>query len=134
MQRGERRFRLGQQGEFEFLADGTLRQTTFAWPAQSPVLWRRMEEVRPTVAQLAAYAGTYHSEELGATYTVAVKDTTLVLKTRWAEEVIVRPTYADAFVGPFLVNFTRTGGATGRVNGMTFSGGRVRRVKFVKAG
>ena len=126
---GERRFRVGQQGEFEFMPDGTARQYTFGWPARAPDVWRRVEEVRPTAAELAAYAGTYHSEELGATYTVAVSDSTLVLKTRWADDVTIRPTYRDAFGGPFLVNFTRT---RGRVDGMTFSSSRVRRVRFVK--
>ena len=126
---GERRFRVGQQTEFEFMPDGTVREHTFGWPTRAPDVWRRVEEARPTAAALAAYAGTYHSEELGATYTVVVNDSTLVLKTRWADDVTIRPTYTDAFGGPFLVNFTRT---RGRVDGMTLSSGRVRRVSFVK--
>ena len=128
---GERRFRIGQQGEVEFLPDGTMRQHAFGWPARAPEVWRRADEVRPTAADLAAYAGTYYSEELGATYTVAAKDSTLVLKTRWADDTVVRPAYRDAFTGPVVVNFTRT---RGRVDGMTFSSGRVRGVRFVKSG
>jgi hypothetical protein len=65
----------------------------------------------------------------GATYTVTPKDSALVLSTRWASDATLRPAYADAFVGPFLVNFSRTGG---KVEGMLMSSGRVRRVRFVK--
>ncbi|MFL5583010.1 MAG: serine hydrolase domain-containing protein, partial [Gemmatimonadaceae bacterium] len=116
---GERRFRItGQPSELEFLADGTVRQHALTWPPRAPAVFRRAEAPRLTAAQLAAYAGTYYSEELGATYTVTPKDSALVLSTRWANDATVRPAYADAFVGPFLVNFTRTGG---KVDGMTFS-------------
>ena len=125
----ERRFRVGQQGELEFLPDGTVRQHAFGWPARAPERWRRVEEVKPTTAALAEYAGTYYSEELGATYTVAVRDSTLVLGTRWADEDVVRPAYKDTFIGPVTVSFTR---ARGKVDGMTFSSGRVRNVRFVK--
>jgi CubicO group peptidase (beta-lactamase class C family) len=125
----ERRFRVGQLGEIEFMPDGTARQYSLGWPPRAPDVWRRVEEVKPTAAELAEYAGTYYSEELGATYTVAVKDSTLVLKTRWADDVVARPTYKDAFGGQIAVEFTRT---RGKVDGMTFSSGRVRRVRFVK--
>ena len=125
----ERRFRVGQQSEIEFTPDGTARQYSFGWPARAPDVWRRVEEVKPTSAQLAEYAGTYYSEELGATYTVAASDSALVLRTRWADSVVVRPSYRDAFGGPFFVNFTRD---RGKVDGMTFSSGRVRRVRFIK--
>ena len=127
---GERRFRVGQQGEFEFMPDGTVRQHSFGWPPRAPDVWRRAEEAKPSAAELAAYAGTYYSEELGTTYTVTATDSTLVLKTRWANDVTVRPTYRDAFAGPYTVTFTRT---RGKVDGMAFSSGRVRGVRFVKA-
>jgi CubicO group peptidase (beta-lactamase class C family) len=128
---GPRRFRVsGQPVEFEFTSDGSLREHALTWPARSPVTWRRETPAQPTAAQLAAYAGTYHSEELGATYTVTVRDSALVLGTRWANDVVVRPTYADAFAGPFVVTFTRRGG---RVDGMTMSSGRVRRVRFTRS-
>ena len=127
---GPRRFRVsGQPVEFEFSGNGALREHPLTWPARSPVTWRRETPVQPTAAQLAAYAGTYHSEELGATYTVTVRDSALVFGTRWATDVVLRPTYADAFAGPFVVNFTRRGG---KVDGMAMSSGRVRRVRFTR--
>jgi hypothetical protein len=126
---GERRFRVGQQGEFEFLPDGTARQYGFGWPARAPEVWRRVAEARPSAKDLAAYAGTYRCLQRAARKWFAASDSTLVLRTRWADDVTLRPAYTDAFTGPFLVNFTRT---RGKVDGMTFSSGRVRNVRFVK--
>jgi CubicO group peptidase (beta-lactamase class C family) len=127
---GPRRFRVRNQPvEFEFLPDGSLREHPLTWPRRSPVTWRRTTPVQPTAAELAAYAGTYHSEELGATYTVTVRDSALAFGTRWAEDVVLRPTYADAFGGPFLVHFTRR---AGKVDGLEMSTGRVRRVRFTR--
>ncbi|GLC25764.1 serine hydrolase domain-containing protein [Roseisolibacter agri] len=127
---GPRRFRArGQPVEFEFLEDGSVREHGIGWPARTPVTWRRTTIVQPTAAQLAEYAGTYHSEELGATYTVTVRDTALVLKTRWGSDDVLRPAYADAFAGPYLAQFTRT---RGKVDGMLLSTGRVRKVAFVR--
>lgn len=129
---GARRFRVtGQPVDLEFTADGRLLQHVLTGSRRSAPSFRRQEQARPTRDQLAAYAGTYYSEELGATYTVTVKDSTLRFRTRWANEVTLRPAYADAFVGQYTVNFTRDGGA---VDGMLMSSGRVRRVKFVKTG
>ena len=51
------------------------------------------EAARPSRAEMDAYAGSYYSEELGATWTVTATDSTLVLKTRWgsASGATVRP-------------------------------------------
>lgn len=126
---GERRFRVGTQPvELEFTSDGRLVQTVLAWPRRMPVTLRRQELARPSRAELEAYAGTYHSEELGATYTVTATDSTLVLRTRWAAERTVRPAYGDTFAGDYLLAFTR--GRGGRVDGMRMSSGRVRGVRF----
>jgi CubicO group peptidase (beta-lactamase class C family) len=126
---GERRFRVGTQPvELEFTPDGRLVQTVLAWPRRTPVTLRRQELAQPSRAELEAYAGTYHSEELGATYTVTATDSTLVLRTRWGAERTVRPAYGDTFFGDFLLAFTR--GRGGRVDGMRMSSGRVRGVRF----
>ena len=126
---GERRFRVaGAPMELEFTPDGGLVQTTLAWPPRTPVTLRRRERAQPSRAELEAYAGTYYSEELGATYTVAATDSTLVLRTRWGTERTVRPAYGDTFSGDYMLTFTRARG--GRVDGMRMSSGRVRGVRF----
>jgi CubicO group peptidase (beta-lactamase class C family) len=128
---GERRFRVtGQPVELEFLADGAMRQHILAWPKRAPSEFKRSTIAKPTLGELKAYEGSYESEELGATFKVTARDSTLVLSRRWANDVVLRPGYTDAFGGPYMVNFTRTAG--GVVNGMMVSSGRVRRVRFEK--
>ncbi len=125
----ERRFRMsGQPVEMEFTPNGQLVQTVLAWPRRRPTTLERREIARPSRAELDRYAGSYYSEELGATYTVSATDSTLVFKTRWATERTVRPLYGDTFGGDFLVTFTRN--RARRVDGMLVSTGRVRRVSF----
>ena len=120
----------GQQIELEFTADGNLVQTLLGWPPRAPVVVKRVAAApaQPTRSELERYAGSYYSEELGATYELSATDTTLVLKTRWATERTVRPVYGDTFLGDYLLRFTR--GRGGRIDGMLMSTARVREVRF----
>ena len=120
----------GQQIELEFTADGSVAQTSLSWPPRTPVVMKRVAAapVQPSRAELERYAGSYFSEELGATYLLSATDTTLVLKTRWASDRTVRPVHGDTFVGDYLLRFTR--GRGGRIDGMLMSTGRVRDVRF----
>jgi hypothetical protein len=115
----------GSNAEYEFAQDGTL----LVYPRShvAPLRFARYEIAQPTPAQLKAYAGTYRSDELGATYTVMATDTTLVLQTRGGTDAVVRAGYLDGFYGRFNVLFTRK---AGRIDGMLVGGGRVRRVRF----
>ncbi|MGK2961998.1 MAG: serine hydrolase domain-containing protein [Gemmatimonadaceae bacterium] len=129
----DRRFRVtGQPVDLEFAPDGQLVQTVLTWPSRKPIALRRQEPARQSPAELERYAGSYHSEELGATYVVTATDSTLVLKTRWGAERTVRPAYGDTFAGDFLLTFTR--GRGGRIVGMVMGSGRVRGVRFEKTG
>ncbi len=128
----ERRFRIGTQPvDMEFMPNGELVQTILAWPRPKPLTFKRHERAMPSRAQLEAYAGSYYSEELGATWTVTATDSTLVLKTRGSTDQIVRPAYDDTFTGAFLLSFTR--GAARKVDGLLMRTGRVRKVRFEKA-
>jgi CubicO group peptidase (beta-lactamase class C family) len=125
----QRRFRIsGQPVELEFTPTGQILQTVLVWPPRKIPSLERREAARPTRAELERYAGSYYSDELGATYTVSATDTTLVLKTRWGSERTVRPAYGDTFAGDGLITFTRDGAR--RVNGMVMNSGRVRGVRF----
>jgi CubicO group peptidase (beta-lactamase class C family) len=128
----ERRFRVtGQPVELEFTPSGQLRQKILAWPPRTVTPLERREIPRPSRAELERYAGSYYSEELGATYAVSATDSTLMLKTRWGTDRTVRPAYGDTFAGDFLITFTRD--RARRVDGMVMGSGRVRRVRFEKA-
>ena len=126
----ESRFRVtGQPVEIE-LRNGEMIQSFLAWPPRKPVRLVRQPELKPTRGELEQYAGTYYSEELDATYTVAATDTTLELRTRMGDAKVVRPAYKDAFAGDLLLLFARD--ARGRVTGLSMNSGRVRRVQFVR--
>ena len=85
--------------------------------------------VSPAPEQLAAYAGTYWSDELDTRFTVAVHDGALVARTRLGEETRLAPVFADAFTSPAgTVIFSRD--ARGRVSGFGIWAGRVRDVRF----
>ncbi len=131
----ERRFRIAAQPVvLEFMPNGDVVQTILVWPNPKPITLKRFEPARPSRAEMDAYAGTYYSEELGATWRVTATDSTLVFRTRWGSVTgaTVRPAYGDTFIGDFLVAFTR--GRGNKVDGALMSTGRVRKVRFTKAG
>jgi CubicO group peptidase (beta-lactamase class C family) len=130
---GGNRFQVaGQPVALEFNGGRELVQTVHGWPERRPISLFRRDEARFSPTELQQFAGTYHSEELGASYTVAAADGTLVVKTRWGVERTVRPAYGDTFHGDFLLTFLR--GVTGEVEGMLMSSGRVRNVEFTRVG
>ena len=85
--------------------------------------------VAPSAAQLAAYAGSYWSDELETRFRVLVRDGGLVAIQQNGEETKLAPTYADAFTSPQgSVIFSRD--AKGQVDGFGIWAGRVRNVRF----
>jgi len=97
----------------------------------------RLEKVPPasyTDAQLAAFAGTYTSEDAETTLTAVVEAGKLRLKRRPNTTITLMPTYADAFTadsGLGTVIFTRD--ANGRLSGLNVVQDRVWKMPFVKA-
>jgi hypothetical protein len=93
----------------------------------------KYEEVRsaPPTVPVADYTGTYASDELDVRFTIAVKDGQLVLRRRPADEIELRPVYADDFQaaeGLGTMRFNRS--ASGAVTGFSFYAGRVVDVRF----
>jgi CubicO group peptidase (beta-lactamase class C family) len=99
------------------------RADRFVWRAPvAPALDR---------AALAAYAGTYTSAELDATYRVVAGDSTLTLRTGETPGLVARSVFPDGFVsGQITIQFVREGG---RVAGFEISHPRARGVAFVRA-
>jgi len=124
------KFRIGN-AEWEFAPNGDVVQRFLASPPRHPVTLVRREVAHPSASDLAAYVGSYTSAELGATYTVAVTDSGLTLRTRTNPPVTATPGYGDTFLAPFfLIEFTRDQG--GRLTGALLSTGRVRKIRFEK--
>ena len=80
---------------------------------------------------LESFAGEYRSDELDVTYTVAVRDSSLVVQSS-----TLRPVFKDAFVGDYLgmVRFFRD--SRGAVAGFTLNRNNARGVRFerIRAG
>ncbi len=102
-------------------------------PGQPDVRLEPVAVWAPKAGELAAYVGTYRSDEAEATYTVAVDGGRLVIKTRWGDGRPLEPRYTDAFgVGGRTIVFRRD--ASGRIAGLTWSESRVWGLDFVKVG
>ena len=90
------------------------------------------EEAPPVAAspRLDDYTGRYASEELDVVLTVVARDGKLYVRRRPADELELRPTYADAFQARGLgsVRFARD--ASGAVAGFAIFAGRVLDVRF----
>jgi hypothetical protein len=106
----------------------------FSSPGQPNVRIEPVGPFAPSAADLTVYAGTYRSDEAEATYTVALEEGKLVMKDRWGAATPLEPQYPDAFDarrGP-TVAFRR--GASGRVEELIWSEGRVWDLRFTRVG
>lgn len=91
--------------------------------------YARVDEWKPTVAELEEYVGRYSSDEAEVSFTIALKDGRLVRIDRYGQTANLIPSYKDAFAqGGVLVTFRRN--AAGRVIGMSLGLGRVRDLRF----
>lgn len=82
-----------------------------------------------TPAQLAAYAGDYHSEEIETTNTLVADSGRLVVTKGGWRAARFEPVARDLFVGgEGVLEFTRD--ARGRITGMVVQAGRVRNLRF----
>jgi len=117
-----------QQTEWGFVPNGDLVLTFRGTPPRKPVTLVKREASHPSRTDLADYVGTYFSEELGATYTVAATDTALTLRTQTNAPWTATPVYGDMFSGRVWVEFTRD--QNRRVTGALMTSGRSRRIRF----
>ena len=104
-------------------------------PGNKPAMFQKVEPFAPAPAELAAYAGTFYSEELDMTFKLSVEKDQLVLRTRRQHEPVpLEPAFANAFRfpggGPLLL-FTRTGK---KVTGFSMGNARARNLAFTRTG
>ena len=89
----------------------------------------RSDLALPTTAQLAEYAGTYHSAELGADYRFVLQDGDLYLRHNAAPDSPLLPLQRDQFtVGRLDIEFLRDG--QGVVRALSLDAGRVQNLRF----
>lgn len=111
------RFTLRGDGRPETMRQPTTDGDTVVFTYVAESVWV------PTAAELAALAGRYRNDEIGATYAVAVANGKLTVSPRVGAVDTLTPTYRDAFAsGGSSAWFTRD--AKGRVTAMHFGSAR----------
>jgi hypothetical protein len=125
------RFR-STQGDAAFSGAPGRRRFTLARPDGDTAVF---EEVAPpgSPIRVGDYTGTYRSDELDVKLVVAERDGKLVLRRRPADELELRPVYADDFSAPTIGTIRFARNAAGVVTGFSIYGGRVLDVRFERA-
>jgi len=96
-----------------------------------PRLWEWMPAFAPKPEQLAAYTGTFYSDEIDTTYEFYVEKGALKVHFRPAMRFTLIPVFEDAFEGDGnIVCFTRD--SAGGITGFLVYAGRVRHLRFAK--
>jgi CubicO group peptidase (beta-lactamase class C family) len=98
---------------------------------QRPEEFETATEANPSLADLAAYAGSFFSDELSVVWSVEARDGHLSLHRRKFRDDPMKPVLANVFdSGAGTLRFQRSG--DGRVTGFTVTTERVRHLRFVK--
>ena len=125
------RFRAGASDMVFLVANGKVTELLQIVAGDTTVL-RPVAQVTPTQRELAAYTGSFASDELDARLRVEVRDSVLVVRQPPAPPIVLRPTFADAFAGAERT-FVFTRDKRGAVTGLEIWAGRARDIRFVKA-
>ena len=127
---GPRKFAAGIRTVAEFSEETPRRLTVTT--TNGVTTYVAVPPARPDAAALAAYAGTYYSEELDTARDVVERDGALWVENWPAVPVRATPTFADGFNFGRGWHSTFTRDAAGRVDGVELTNGRCRRIRFVR--
>lgn len=94
------------------------------------VIFRRQAAFTPSRVELGAFAGTFYSEELDATYNVTLGDSGLVVRHRKLQDARLTPAFSDGFTNDDDVTLIFTRDRSRKVDGFTITDGRMRGVVF----
>ncbi|MBX6364492.1 MAG: serine hydrolase, partial [Gemmatimonadetes bacterium] len=134
LRRGEERVPLTPLGGGRFRDETTGATWSFTLPSAGPASVVVTRELAPTdrltrvapapadvASHLADYVGTYASDEVGAEWSVRLRDGALVLHGPRGPDSPLRPAFADAFASPDLgvLRFVRD--ASGRVSAISLT-------------
>ncbi|HET9015561.1 MAG TPA: serine hydrolase domain-containing protein [Thermomicrobiaceae bacterium] len=133
---GGGRFRVGDPAQEVRVVTGPDGTRAFheVSPDGQATVYPEAEAAAPPSEVLAGYAGTYRCPEIETSYTLLVRDGTLILRHRRMAERALAPTIADAFTVPpseFDVVFSRDG--RGDVDGFDLFSPRIRYLRFERA-
>jgi hypothetical protein len=129
---GPNRFKTPKGSIIAFDSSKSMMSVTVDTPDMVRFTGTKIERVRVGDADLAAYAGTYASEELDATYKLSVENGSLMLRTKWNPARKLVPLVRDEFAaGDFgTLVFHRDSG--NRISGLSVFESRIRNLTFEK--
>jgi hypothetical protein len=116
--------------EFVPAASGRAQETRVTGTGLKPIVSQKLDPFAPPSAELRAFAGEYTSPELEVTYTLAARDSGLVVQMKGRSDGVLRPIFPDAFAGTggSVLKFSRD--ARGIVTGFTLNSSGVRGLRF----
>ena len=109
---------------------GAPRQMLTSANGGRPIIHERVEPASYSPQQLAEFAGTYRSEEIDATYTIAMQDAGLVLRRRNVDDTPLQPQFANTFSAVGTGSFSFVRDQQNRVSGFLLNTGRIRGLRF----
>ncbi len=126
---GEGRFLLGGTTEVTFTPGGVGQPPTLRVGGPPRPVYSRELAASPSAEELAAYAGSYYSDDLAVGYTFRVEAGRLVLWNRKLGRIPLAPTFADGFYARGWY-FTFRRDDAGAVSGFTVSTSRAWNIPF----
>jgi CubicO group peptidase (beta-lactamase class C family) len=122
------RFVTDDRSSYEFDGRGQLRVTDEFGTVD---VYDRVESARPSPSELQSFTGRYYSDELEATFNVAMDAEQLVMRRRPDFSTPLTPSWADAFASSLgWVIFSRD--QSGRIVGMSINQDRAWNVHFTR--
>lgn len=121
----QNRFAAAGEGVIEFDAtpDGERPSGTLTTSDGDTFRLEPVDDFAPSPADLAAFEGSFRSDEAEVTYSFEIRDGGLARVDRYGEVTSVRPYYMDTFIGAGGIwSFHREGA---RVTSLSFTQGRV---------
>ncbi|MGH9748487.1 MAG: hypothetical protein ACRD6R_00995, partial [Candidatus Polarisedimenticolia bacterium] len=120
-----------QEIAFEPASGGTPKRARVSSGRGPAKILEAITPVTPGQAQLAAYAGSYDSDELQVRFEIALEADGLHLRGRNLPREALVPTVPDVFVaGELTLKFDRD--KRRRVTGFALGAGRIRTIRFVR--
>jgi hypothetical protein len=128
---GPDQFRDLGTGTISFDNSGGAMKATLEMDGETFFAGTRAAPPRLTAAELAAYAGSYRSAELDATYNLGVQDGSLVLRS-WDPPLKLMPVAPDVFNSDDLGTLMFHRDAGQRVSGLSLTSVNARNIRFDK--
>jgi CubicO group peptidase (beta-lactamase class C family) len=129
---GDSRFQRLDGPIFDFDDTGETMRVTGSYENRTILVANKLAAISVAERELADYAGTYESTELGATYQLGVDAGQLTLRNRWNPKLTLAPLVRDEFDTGGIGTLVFRRDANGRITGLGLFDDRIRNVVFDK--